>query len=447
MFGKAVRLSEKIVRDDIQAGVPYSNRHDARQQARRCGTATMTQTTMADRNRFRHGCGVGPAAVFLALILLAPPAGAEGEKPASPPAKGDDFVRVMPEQLHQLDVITVENHRFRARTSAIGQIAFNEDFNTPVLTPFPGRVIRLFAKPGDVVKPGDPLLEIDSPDVLQPQNDFIASIAALNKARSQHSLAQIAENRARTLYEGKAGPLKDWQQTQAQLAVAQNDLRSADTALSAARSRLRIIGRTEEEIEALQDKGIISRTATIAAPIAGTVVARKVGPGQYVRSDTGDPLYIISDLSLMWLKAFVPENDIPAIHIGQDVDVKVLALPERVFKARVVAIGAASDSNTRRVVVRSEVPNPDGLLKSDMFASFTIATGDIEESPGVTVEAVVRHGEEAAVWVQQDQVMFRRRLVKLGIEQDDRIQIREGLKAGERILARGAIFVDNEWRQ
>ena len=105
----------------------------------------------------------------------------------------------------------------------------------------------------------------------------------------------------------------------------------------------------------LQDKGIISRTATITAPIAGTVVARKVGPGQYVRSDTGDPLYIIADLSSMWLKAFVPENDIPAIRIGQDVDVKVLALPERVFKARVVAIGAASDSNTRRVVVRSEV--------------------------------------------------------------------------------------------
>ncbi|MGZ5895436.1 MAG: efflux RND transporter periplasmic adaptor subunit [Xanthobacteraceae bacterium] len=390
---------------------------------------------------------VVPAVVLLAFGLLAAPAFAEGpQKP--PPTKGADFVRIVPDQLHQLDVITVKNYTFRARTSAIGQIAFNEDQNTPVATPFPGRVIRLFAKVGDVVKPGDLLLELDSPDVLQPQNDFIASVAALNKARSQHSLAQIAENRARTLYEGKAGPLKDWQQTQTQLAIAQNDLRSADTALNAARSRLRIIGRTDDEITALEEKGVITRTATIVAPIAGTVISRKVGPGQYVRSDSGDALFVISDLSSMWLKAFVPENEISIIRVGQEVNVKVLALPDRTFDAHIVAIGAASDVNTRRVVVRSEVSNPDGLLKSDMFASFTIATGDVEETPGVPVEAVIREGEEAAVWVEdQDQVTFRRRPVKLGLEQDGRIQIRAGLKGGERILARGAIFVNNEWRQ
>ncbi|MGZ5803566.1 MAG: efflux RND transporter periplasmic adaptor subunit, partial [Xanthobacteraceae bacterium] len=182
--------------------------------------------------------------------------------------------------------------------------------------------------------------------------------------------------------------------------------------------------------------------------IAGTVISRKVGPGQYVRSDSGDALFVISDLSSMWLKAFVPENEISIIRVGQEVNVKVLALPDRTFDAHIVAIGAASDVNTRRVVVRSEVSNPDGLLKSDMFASFTIATGDVEETPGVPVEAVIREGEEAAVWVEdQDQVTFRRRPVKLGLEQDGRIQIRAGLKGGERILARGAIFVDNEWRQ
>jgi cobalt-zinc-cadmium efflux system membrane fusion protein len=410
-------------------------------------SARVTQAGMAgDHRRHSGGCAVF-GVVTLALTLAGPVTRAAGEPQTPSQAKGVDFVRVVPEQLHQLNVVTVENFPFRARKAAIGQIAFNEDFNTPVMTPFPGRVIRLIAKPGDMVKRGDPLLEIDSPDVLQPQNDFIASIAALNKARSQHSMAQIAETRQQTLYEGKAGPLKDLQFAQAQLAIAQNDLRSAETALDAARSRLRIIGRTEEEIAALQDKGTLSRTATITAPIAGTVVARKVGPGQYVRSDTGDPLYVIADLSSMWLKAFVPENDIPAIRVGQDVDVKVLALPDRVFKAHVIAIGAASDASTRRVVVRSEVPNPDGALKSYMFASFTIATGDVEESPSVPVGAVIRHDDQAAVWVEQDQVTFRRRIVKLGIEQDDRVQVREGLKAGERVLTRGAIFVDNEWRQ
>jgi cobalt-zinc-cadmium efflux system membrane fusion protein len=401
---------------------------------------------MPDGNRLGSVCCALLGTAALALTAFSAPTSAEDQTPRTP-LKGVDTLRVAPEQLHQLNVVTVENHPFRAHKSAIGQIAFNEDVNTPVLTPFPGRVIRLIAKVGDLVKRGDPLLEVDSPDVLQPQNDFIAAIANLNKARSQQSLAQIAETRARTLYEGKAGPLKGLQQAEMQLVVAQNDLRSAETGLDAARSRLRIIGRTEEEIAALQDNGVISRTATIPAPIAGTVVARKVGPGQYVRSDSGDALYLIADLSSMWLKAFVPENDVSAIRVGQDVDVKVMALPDRIFKAHVVTIGTASDANTRRVVVRSEIPNPDGLLKSDMFASFTIATGDVENSPGIPGEAIVRQGEEAAVWVEQDQLTFKRRIVKLGLEQDDRIQVREGLKAGEQILTRGAIFVDNEWRQ
>ena len=100
------------------------------------------------------------------------------------------------------------------------------------------------------------------------------------------------------------------------------------------------------------------RWSPINSPIDGTVIARKVGPGQYVRSDAGDPLYAIADLSTMWLKANVPEMDIALVRVGQEIEVKVTALPDRVFKARIIAIGAASDASTRRVVVRSEIPNP-----------------------------------------------------------------------------------------
>ena len=126
---------------------------------------------------------------------------------------------------------------------------------------------------------------------------------------------------------------------------------------------------------------------------------------------------------------------------------RVSALPGRVFKARITAINAATDATTRRMVVRSEIPNPDGALKSEMFASFKIATGADEPSPAVPVEAVIREGDLAVVWVEEEPMLFRRRKVKLGMEQEGRMQIREGLKAGELIVARGAIFVDNEWRQ
>ena len=361
--------------------------------------------------------------------------------------KKSDIVRVTNDQMHQLGIVKVELYPFRVQKLAIGQIAYNEDTSTAVLTPFPGRVTRLIAKIGDNVNRGDPLFEIDSPEVVQPQNDFIAAFSAMNKARSQLDLARIVEKRLKDLYEGKAAALKEYQQAQGQLVGAENDMRSAEMSLEAARARLRIVGFTDAEVAALKDKGTVRRATPIPAPIDGTVIARKVGPGQYVRNDTGEALYVIADLSTMWLKAHVPEKEIPSIRVGQDVEVKVSALPDRVLRARVTAINAATDATTRRVIVRSEIPNPEGALKSEMFASFKIATGADEPSPSVPVQAVIREGDHAVVWVEEEPMVFRRRKVTLGIEQEGRMQIREGLKAGELVAGRGAIFVDNEWRQ
>jgi cobalt-zinc-cadmium efflux system membrane fusion protein len=282
---------------------------------------------------------------------------------------------------------------------------------------------------------------------VQPQNDFIAAFSAMNKARSQLDLARIVEKRLKELYEGKAAALKEYQQAQGQLVGAENDMRSAEMSLEAARARLRIVGFTDAEVAALKDKGTVRRATPIPAPIDGTVIARKVGPGQYVRNDTGEALYVIADLSTMWLKAQVPEKEISSIRVGQDVEVKVSALPDRVLRARVTAINAATDATTRRVIVRSEIPNPEGALKSEMFASFKIATGADEPSPSVPVPAVIREGDHAVVWVEEEPTLFRRRRVTIGMEQEGRMQIREGLTAGELVAGRGAIFVDNEWRQ
>jgi membrane fusion protein, heavy metal efflux system len=197
----------------------------------------------------------------------------------------------------------------------------------------------------------------------------------------------------------------------------------------------------------LQEKGAIARTIPIHAPIDGTVIARKVGPGQFVRSDLGEALYAIADLSTMWLKAYVPDKDILLMRVGQQIEVRIIAMPDRVFKARVMTIGASSDAATRRVIVRSEIPNPDGVLKAEMFASFKISTGESQPAPAVPLEALIREGDLAIVWVQQEPMVFRRRMVKTGSEQDGRVQITDGLAAGELVVARGAIFVDNEWRQ
>ena len=382
--------------------------------------------------------GIAP---LFGVMLLTSPVVAEG------PMKGADFLRVVADQMHQLQVVKVGTHAFRAQRSAIGQIGYNEDASTIVLTPFSGRVTRLIAKPGEAVRNGDPLLEIDSPEQLVPQNDFIAAQAAKRKAVAQHNLAQTVEKRVRDLHEGKAAPSKDLQAAEAQLASAENDLRSADTTLEAARARLRIVGRTEAEISKLEQTGTLSRVTTITAPISGTVVSRKIGPGQHVKADSGEALYTIADLSTMWLKAQIFEQDIAQVRIGQEIEARVSAVPDKIFKARIDAINSASDLTTRRVVVRAEIENADGLLKAEMFAMFRISIDDAPPSPAVPTDAVIREGDVATVWVETEPMLFKRRVVDIGIQQDGLTQIRKGLDSGESVVARGAIFVDNEWRQ
>ena len=380
-------------------------------------------------------------AMLFGMALATSFAAAEGTM------KGSDYVRVVSDQMHQLEVVKVKPYAFRVQRSAIGHIAFNEDATTNVLTPFSGRVIRLIANVGSQVKRGDPLLEIDSPEQVAPQNEFIAAQTARNKARSQLNLAQIVEKRVRDLHEGKAAPFKELQQAEAQLAAAESDVRSTDTAFEAARIRLRILGRTDAEVAALEQTGALSRVTRIIAPIDGTVIARKVGPGQYVKADSGEALFVIADLSTMWLKAQIFEQDIAFVRIGQEVEARVSAAPNRIFRARINMIGSASDLTTRRVMVRSEIDNSDRALKSDMFASFKIETEAATETPAVPTVAVIREGDVATVWVETEPMLFKRRLVEIGIQQDGLTQIRKGLAPGELVAARGAIFVDNEWRQ
>jgi len=393
------------------------------------------------------------AAGFACLLLLFASLRLGAESVASveaggkPSSKNPDIVRVSADQLHQLGIVPVVTDQFRIQKPAIGQIAFNEDASTVVLTPFSGRVTRLIAKTGDDVKRGDPLFEIDSPEVVQAQTDLIAALHGLEKSKSQVALAKRVLDRQTGLLADKATAMREVDQARNDFAIAESDLATTQGTLMAARNRLRVIvGRDRGEVERVERERSVNPLITINAPIDGTVIGRKVGPGQYVRTDAGDPLYSIADLSTMWLKANVPENDIAHVRVGQEIEIRVTAVPDRVFKARISAIGAASDTTTRRVVVRSEIPNPDRALKSDMFASFRITIGGGDPSPVVPVEAVIRDGDQAAVWIVREPTLFHRRKVKVGLERDGRVQILEGVGAGEQVVGRGAVFVDNESR-
>src|SRR5437016_6332628 len=202
-----------------------------------------------------------------------------------------------PAEWASLTIQPVTERPFRAEHVTEGKIAVDEDRSTPVFSPYAGRVTKLLARPGDRVPQGRPLVVTEAADTVQTQNDFIAAMTAMNKAKSALELAQLQGTRAKDLFEGKAVPLKDYQQSQATLIQAQNDMRSSETAMQAARNKLRILGLTDEDIATFQEKGRINPEITIFAPLAGTVVQRKIGPGQYVNAGASDPVYVIGDLS------------------------------------------------------------------------------------------------------------------------------------------------------
>jgi cobalt-zinc-cadmium efflux system membrane fusion protein len=347
-----------------------------------------------------------------------------------------------PAEWASLTIQPVTERAFRAEHVTEGKIAVDEDRATPVFSPYAGRVTKLLARPGDSVVQGQPLFVIEAADTVQAQNDFIAATTASNKARSALDLAQLQETRAKDLFEGKAVPLKDYQQAQATLIQAQNDLRSSQTALEAARNKLRILGLTDEAISTFQEKGRINPETTIFSPITGTVVQRKIGPGQYVNSGASDPVFVIGNLSTVWLTAFVRETDASNVAVGQEIAFNVLALPGRSLTARINYVAAAIDPATRRLLVRATVDNKDGRLKPEMFANVTIYSASDHPAIAVPKQALIYEGDQVRVWVAREDKSIELRQIKPGLTNGDLVAVEGNLNTGEQIVTKGSLFID-----
>ena len=346
-----------------------------------------------------------------------------------------------------LTVEPVVSQVFRSEHITEGKFAVDEDRSTLVFSPYSGRTIKILAKPGDTVRAGQPLFTVEATDMVQAQNDFIAAISSLNKARAALNLAQIVEAQNRKLFESKAGPLRDLQTSEAANQAAQNDQRAALVALEAARNRLRILGKTDDEIAQFQDKGVISPETPIYSPIAGTVVSRKIGPGQYVNTGANsaganETPFIIGDLSTVWLYAYVRETDAPKVQVGQPLNFTLLAYPDQMFEAKVNYVASALDANTRRLTVRATIENPQALFKPEMFASVNIFTGEERNSAAVPRDSLIYEGATVRVWVAREDKSIESRQVRLGLASGRMVQVLDGLQAGERVITKGSLFLD-----
>jgi cobalt-zinc-cadmium efflux system membrane fusion protein len=371
--------------------------------------------------------------------------------PHSPPATATEPMaqgefRLSDAEMRALRIEAMQRREFRAERTAEGRIAYNEDRATPVFSPYNGRVVRALGRMGDTVAAGDPLFEIETTDLAGAANDLLAAADAANKARATLDQARREEARQVSLFSARATSQRDVEQARVAAANAAADLRSAEATLAAARDKLRVLGRSPDQIARIEQTRMVDAVVPVTAPIAGTVVQRRVGPGQWLSTGATDPVFTIADLSTMWLVAAVRELDAPMIRPGQPVEVMVGALPGRRFDARIAMVGAGLDPVTRRMTVRAEVQDPDRLLKPEMFATFRIAVGEGQEGVAVPVNAIIYRGAEASVWVALDGNRFILRRITPGIRAGEVVEVTEGLNPGERVVTGGALFIDRAAR-
>ena len=326
------------------------------------------------------------------------------------------------EQLSYLDIAPVEELAAPSMQALPGKLAFDEDVSVRVFSPVTGRVTELVAKPGATVKARDVLAWLSSPDFAQARADA-------RKAQADLAMKQKALARAQELTTLGVLARKDLESAQADLGQAQAEL-----------------DRAQSVLKNLDPTGADARYA-LRAPIAGILVDRTINPGQEVRPDAQTPLFIITDPSRLWATFELSEQDMAKVHDGQAIRIDVDAIPDRHFAGRIIYVGAALDPATRRISVRAEVEQPDPRLKPEMFARISPLDDAARREIAVPNSALVSIGLHHYVFVEEAPGTLKRRDVQLGVIGDRVAYVKAGLKAGDRVVTRGAVLLNAELGQ
>lgn len=347
-------------------------------------------------------------------------------------------------QVASVRIEKVETTTFVPQRWAIGNIDYNQNLLVQVFTPYQGRIIEAYPNIGDRVEKGQLLFTIDSPDLLAAESTLISTAGVLK-------LQNVTLLRAQKMKSfGGAS----------QQAVDQStsDQQTAEGALKSARDAVRIFGKTDEEIDEIIARRKADPRLIIKSAVSGYVTARNAAPGLFVQPGAAPPsssstsapaplaIFTIADLSTMWMFANVVETDAPLLRIGQKVKAHVAAYPDREFEGKVIVLGQNVDPSTRRVFVRSEVSDPDHLLRAGMLANFTILVGEAYSATAAPYNAVVREGDGTmTAWMTKDRKHFVRRNLKIGMHQNGFDEILDGLRPGELVVTDNAVYLSNKY--
>lgn len=331
-------------------------------------------------------------------------------------------------QIRTLTVGTVHAVSFEDVILADGRLGFDSDRATPVYSAYTGRVLEVLAHAGQRVARGQVLARLDA-------GEFAQGLSDLRSSAAQLELARTIVQRKRALLEARGASQQDVEQAEADLATAR-------ASHAAASIRLRSLGATQADVDRLSGNASPGDLALVRAPIEGILTDRQVGPGQFVQAGSAAPLFTVADTTHIWLWANVRESDASHVQVGQRVEAELPALAGRRISGRLEFVSATIDPDTHRLAVRATLDNRDGSLKPQMLATVRIHPGGMRTSPAVPESAVVLDGETARVWVLGADGSIAARRVTLGRRDPPTVEVTGGLRVGERIVTRGALFVD-----
>jgi cobalt-zinc-cadmium efflux system membrane fusion protein len=317
-------------------------------------------------------------------------------------------------------VVRVEARDLPTVLSANGSVTPDVNRTIHVTSQGSGRVVELKVRLGDAVSKGQVLVSISSADLAGAFSDY-------QKAVADERLAKKSWERAQLLY--------------SQGALAEKDLQQADDAEEKARvdventgQHVRILGGEPAHPSSLIE---------LRAPVSGTIVEQNVAGFEGIKSlDNSPSLFTIADLTKVWVVSDVYENDLGQIRLGDSAQIRLNAYPEKVYHGTVVDISRVLDPNLRSAKVRIVLPNPDGLLRPNMYAVATFRSLKMQSRLVVPSTAIMRLQDKDWVFRREGQNQFRKTEVHTqGVTEDEFQQLQDGpLKAGDEVVANALAF-------
>ncbi|MEO8999764.1 MAG: efflux RND transporter periplasmic adaptor subunit [Rhodanobacter sp.] len=336
-------------------------------------------------------------------------------------------VSLTPDQHKSIHLYTVAPSQFRPTVDTTGAVDFDNDQATSVLAPFSGPVARLLVSPGQHVKKGEPLAEVDSPDFATAVSTYVKAIVT---ARNARRLADMDKD----LVQHNGISTRENEQAQTDAANAEADRDAALQALVSLDVDPQIIKNIQTGRPVSRIKGIIR------SPISGTVAEKLITPGQLLQAGT-TPCFTVADLSRIWVMAQISASELASVSVGDNAEVET-GIGSSSLAGTVDNISALVNPDTRAVIARVVVENPKGLLKKQMYVRVRIQARQPSSGLLVPVSAILRDDENLPfVYAVQPDGSFARQHVTLGSRTGNQYVIPEGLKTGDQIVVDGAIFV------